>query len=227
MSIGCKIVLNFPRPARTLVEQFQNIPVANLDDCMGRTAAVRAEIVPMGKPKLLGPAFTVKVPEGDNLMFHKAMDLAKPGDVIVIDAGGSIQRSIFGELMAHYCKLRGIAGIAVDGSIRDCAEIAAMDFPVYARGVTPNGPYKNGPGEIGTVISFGGRTVHPGDIVVADSDGLLFVRPDEAEGLLKAVNAVMEKEAKIMKTQLEDGTYIRPWVDEKLKEIGCEIIDQA
>lgn len=227
MSIGCKIVLDFKRPSTELIERFREIPVANLDDCMGRTAAVRAEIVPMGKPKLLGPAFTVKVPEGDNLMFHKAMDLAKPGDVIVIDAGGSIQRSIFGELMAHYCKLRGIAGLAVDGSIRDAAEIAAMDYPVYARGVTPNGPYKNGPGEINTVISFGGKIVHPGDIVVADADGMLFVRPEEAEVLLKDANAVMEKEAKIMKTQLERGTYDRPWVDEKLKEIGCEIKEHA
>ena len=200
MGIGCKIVLDFKRPSPELIERFREIPVANLDDCMGRTAAVRAEIVPMGTPKLLGPAFTVKVPEGDNLMFHKAMDLAKPGDVIVIDAGGSI---------------------------RDAAEIAAMDYPVYARGVTPNGPYKNGPGEINTVISFGGRTVHPGDIVVADADGMLFVRPEEAETLLKEANAVMEKEAKIMKTQLENGTYDRPWVDEKLKEIGCEITEHA
>ncbi len=227
MATGCKIVLDFERPARELIESFREISVVNLDDCMGRIAAVRAEIVPMGKPKLLGAAFTVKVPEGDNLMFHKAMDLAKPGDVIVINAGGSIQRSIFGELMAHYCKIRGIAGIAVDGSIRDAVEIAAMDFPVYARGVTPNGPYKNGPGEINTVISFGGRTVHPGDIVVADADGMLFVRPDEADAILKAANAVMEKEANIMKTQLENGTYLRPWVDEKLQEIGCEIVERS
>lgn len=227
MSVGCKIVLDFERPSQELIARFSGIPVANLDDCMGRTAAVRAEIVPMGRSKLLGPAFTVKVPEGDNLMFHKAMDLAKPGDVIVIDAGGSIQRSIFGELMAHYCKIRGIAGLVVDGSIRDAAEIAAMDYPVYARGVTPNGPYKNGSGEINTVISFGGRTVHPGDIVVADADGMLFIRPDEAEPVLKAAEAVMEKEEKIMKTQLENGTYDRPWVDEKLQEIGCEITEHA
>lgn len=225
MSVGCRIYQDFFRPDPKLVEAFRGIPVANIDDCMGRTAAVSAEIIPVGKKNVLGTAFTVKVAEGDNLMFHKAMDLAKPGDVIVIDAGGATQRSIFGELMAHYCKLRGIAGILVDGSIRDAEELAAMDLPVYARGVTPNGPYKNGPGEINTVISFAGKTVRPGDIVVGDGDGVLFIRPEEASEILKAVHAVMEKEKGIMDAQLRDGTYLRPWVDEKLREIGCEVYD--
>ena len=225
MGSRCRIFRDFVRPPHTLVEAFRGIPVANVDDCMGRTAAVRSEIVPMGKKEVLGVAFTVKVAEGDNLMFHKAMDLAKPGDVIVIDAGGCIQRSIFGELMAQYCKLRGIAGLLVDGSIRDAEEIAKMDYPVYARGVTPNGPYKNGPGEINTPISFGGQVVFPGDTVLGDGDGVLFLSPDEAPSVLKAARAVMEKEAAIAETQRRDGTYLRPWVDEKLQEIGCEICD--
>lgn len=225
MSTGCKIIKDFKRPEKELVSRFKGIPVANIDDAMSRTAAVASAIKPVGKAELLGTAFTVKVPEGDNLMFHKAMDLAKEGDVIVIDAGGHTERSIFGELMTHYCKIRGIAGIIVDGSIRDAAEIAEMDYPVYARGVTPNGPYKNGPGEINTTISFGGVIVNPGDIVVGDSDGILFIRPGEAEKVLANTQAIMKKEAKIMETQLMDGTYPRPWVDEKLKEIGCEIID--
>lgn len=112
MSIGCKIVKDFQRPAPELVTRFKDMPVANIDDNMGRIAAVDAAIEPIGyKGQLLGTAFTVRVPQGDNLMFHAAMDLAKPGDVIVIDAGGFTDRAIFGELMATYCKARGIKGL--------------------------------------------------------------------------------------------------------------------
>ena len=226
MSIGCKIIKNFRRPAPELVALFKDMPVANIDDCMNRTAAIDAAIEPIGyKGQLLGVAFTVRVAQGDNLMFHAAMDLAKPGDVIVIDAGGFEDRAIFGELMATYCKTRGICGIICDGAIRDREGLAAMEnFHVYARSATPNGPYKNGPGEINAPVVIGGKTVYPGDIVVGDDDGVLFIHPEEAEALAKATRSVQEKEAGIMEHILRDGTYIRPWVDEKLREIGCEII---
>jgi RraA family protein len=221
-NIGCKIISDYKRPDKSLVEAFSNLPVANIDDCLNRLSAVHQDIRPVNKAKLLGTAFTVKVPEGDNLMFHKAMDMAKEGDVIVIDAGGCTNRSIFGELMINYCKIRGLAGVIVDGSIRDYDALSILDFPVYARGITPNGPYKNGPGEINTIISFGGQVVRPGDIVVGDTDGILFIHPEEAEELLSKVQNVSKKEEEIMKTMVEDGTYIRTWVDSKLKEIGCE-----
>lgn len=226
MSIGCKIIQDFPRPDPELVARFQNMPVANIDDCMGRLAAVDAAIEPVGnKGQLLGVAFTVRVPQGDNLMFHAAMDLAKPGDVIVIDAGGFTDRAIFGELMATYCKTRGIRGIVCDGAIRDRGGLAAMEgFAVYARAATPNGPYKNGPGEINVPVIIGGKLVRPGDIVVGDDDGVLFIDPAIAAELADATEAVEKKEAAIMEHILKDGTYVRPWVDEKLKEIGCEII---
>ena len=222
---GCVIYKDFKRPSKELIEAFRGVPVANIDDCMNRLAAVSPEIKPIGKPGVLGPAFTVKVAEGDNLMLHKAMDLAKPGDILVIDAGGSISRSIIGELMTHYCVIRGLGGILLDGSIRDYDELAEMDIPIYARAITPNGPYKNGPGEINTPISFGGQLVRPGDIVVGDGDGVLFIRPGEAPEILAAVKAVMETEAGIIATQNREGTYPRPWVDAKLQEIGCTYFD--
>lgn len=130
VSVGCRI---HTHPARTdpgLVERFRNIPVANLDDCMGRTAALSSAIRPYGPRRLLGQAFTVRVPAGDNLMFHKAMDMAQPGDVFVIDAFGCEERSILGELMVSYCKIRGASGIVVDGCIRDADAIRAMNFPL-------------------------------------------------------------------------------------------------
>ena len=130
MAVGCKIIRNFQRPDPTLVERFRGMPVANIDDCMNRIAAVDAAIKPIGyKGQLLGTAFTVKVAQGDNLMFHAAMDLTKPGDVVVIDAGGFTERAIFGELMAAYCKSRGVRGIICDGAIRDYDGLAEMkDF---------------------------------------------------------------------------------------------------
>lgn len=225
MAVGCKIVKDFKRPSPELVALFKGMPVANIDDNMGRIAAVNTAIVPVGKGQLLGTAFTVRVPQGDNLMFHAAMDLAKPGDVIMIDAGGFKDRSIFGELMATYCKSRGIAGIVCDGAIRDSGALAEMEnFPVYARSATPNGPYKNGPGEINVPVVVGDKIVRPGDIIVGDEDGVIIIPQEIAAEIADATLAVEEKEAKIMDHILQDGTYDRPWVAEKLKEIDCDFV---
>ncbi|MCD8141067.1 MAG: RraA family protein [Planctomycetaceae bacterium] len=219
-NLGCRIVSDFSRPDAALVESFRGLPVANIDDCMNRLFALDAAIKPIGRPEVLGPAFTIRVPESDNLMFHKAMDMAKPGDVIVIAAGGSTVRAIFGELMVSYLVVRRIGGIIVDGAIRDADAIAAMPIPVYARGVTPNGPFKNGPGEINTPVACGGQVVNPGDIVVGDTDGVVVVPQHEAAALVEKVKKVSAMEKGIM-DGIAQGSYVRPWVDAKLQEIGC------
>lgn len=224
MNIGCKIISDFKRPDPDLVSKFKGMPVANIDDNMNRTAAIDHSIRPVNKAPLLGVAFTIRAPHGDNLMLHKAMDMAKPGDIIVIDAGGFEDRAIFGELMATYCKVRGVSGMIVDGAIRDYEALSKMDMPIYAKGVSPNGPYKNGPGEINVPVVVGGKVINPGDILVGDQDGVVVISPEDAEELYIKTQQVMEKEAKIMDDILNKGTYIRPWVNEKLKEIGCDII---
>lgn len=156
MAVGCKIIRDFPRPARELVERFRGVATSNLVDVMGSCAAIDGALAPIGRGKLLGTAFPVRLPQGDNLMLHAAIDLAQPGDVLVIDAGGFSERAVLGELMASYCKTRGIRGIVCDGAIRDRGALAQMeDFPVYARSVTPNGPTKAGPGEIGGPVVVG------------------------------------------------------------------------
>lgn len=225
MSAGNRIIRDFKRCDKAKVERFRDKQVANIDDTMQRIAAVDSAIKPYGKGQLLGTAFTIRVAQGDNLMLHAAMDLAREGDVIVIDAGGFEERAIFGELMSTYMKSRGIRGVVCDGAIRDSEALREMEnFPVFARSATPNGPYKNGPGEIGVPVVIGGKTVNPGDIVVGDADGVLFIRPEDADAIADATEKIEEKEALIMKHILKDGTYIRPWVEEKLKETGCEII---
>lgn len=226
MPAGCKIKRNFERPAKELVEAFRGIPVANIDDNMGRIAAVDASIFPLNpNAKILGTAFTVNAPAGDNLLFHKALDMAQPGDVIVLANKGSMSRSLCGEIMSSYAKSRGIAGIIIDGCVRDSAALREMDFPVYAKGVTPNGPYKNGPGEMNFPVSFAGIIINPGDIIVGDADGLLVVRPEDAEEIAKKAKAWHDSEEKQLEGILTKGEWVRPWVDGKLEEVGFEFVD--
>ncbi len=226
MPAGCKIKRNFERPAKELVEAFRGIPVANIDDNMGRIAAVDASIFPLNpNAKLLGTAFTVNAPAGDNLLFHKALDMAQPGDVIVLANKGSLSRSLCGEIMSNYAKSRGLAGIIIDGCVRDSAALRELDFPVYAKGVTPNGPYKNGPGEMNFPVSFAGIIINPGDIIVGDADGLLVIRPEDAEELAKKAKAWHDSEEKQLEGILTKGEWVRPWVDDKLKEVGFEFVD--
>jgi len=220
MQTGYKIIETIERPSREVVEGFRGLPVANIADCMGRIAAVDQSIRPLNKAPLLGTAFTVRVPQGDNLLFHKSLDMAQPGDVIVIDAGGAVDRAIFGELMTIYCMHRGLAGLVVDGAVRDADTLAELTMPVYARGITPNGPYKNGPGEINVPVVVGGKVVFPGDILVGDGDGLVIIHPADALDVQKRAREVQRNEEIIMKRIVEEGSYERPFVDEKLHALG-------
>lgn len=224
-NVGCRIYTKIERPDPKLVEAFRGIPVANIDDCMGRIACCDSSLVPMNKAPLLGVAFTVRCPEGDNLMFHKALEMAQPGDVLVIAAGGSMHRSLCGEIMSQTAHAAGIRGFVVDGCIRDKDEIAEFkEFSVFAKGVTPNGPYKNGPGEINVPVSVCGQVIRPGDILVGDGDGLLVIHPEEAEELAEKARAISEMEEG-QKADIASGKGLsKPWLDVKLKEIGCEII---
>ena len=226
MAIGCRIRRDFERPDPKLVEAFRGLPVANIDDCMGRLASVDAGLKNVNHTPLLGVAFTVRCPAGDNLMFHKALDLAKPGDILVIAAGGSMSRALCGEIMATYARSRGIAGFIIDGCVRDRDELAQFtDFPVYAKGVIPNGPYKNGPGEINFPVSVGGQVICPGDILVGDGDSILVIKPEDAEELAKAAKAVKVKEEGQLEGIKTGKGFPRPFVDEILTQIGVEYVD--
>lgn len=186
-NVGRRVFLGIDRPNPALVEKFRGIPSSNLGDMMQRLYCTNGSIRPLNNVPLLGVAFTVKCPAGDNMMFHRAMDLAQPGDVIVVDGQGSMERSLAGEIMMLYCKSRKIAGVVVEGCMRDSDSIAKMDFPVYCKGITPQGPYKFGPGEINVPVCVGGQVINPGDILVGDGDGIAVIRPEDAEDVLQAV----------------------------------------
>jgi len=221
-NIGFRILPMPARPAKKLVKALAAMVTPHLSDNMNRMAAGGAALRPMHRGgKLCGPAYTVKVAPGDNLMVHKAIDSAAAGDVIVVDAGGEVTYAIIGDIMSSHAEARGVAGFVIYGAIRDSAEIGARRFPVYACGVTHRGPYKNGPGEINAPIAIGGMVVHPGDIIVGDADGVVAVPLAHAEEVLALARAQLAKETAILKS-IAAGKVDRAWVDELLRQRGCD-----
>jgi RraA family protein len=221
--VGFRILPIAKRPDKKLLAELAKMVTPHLSDSMERLYAGGAQLRPMHDgTKLCGPAFTVRTSPGDNLLVHKAIDIAEPGDVIVVDAGGVNDNAIIGELMSARAEQRGVGGMVIWGAIRDSAELRQGSFPVYAAGVTHRGPYKNGPGEINVAISIGGMTVNPGDVIVGDSDGLVAIPQDQAEAILASAKAILAKEEKSMK-EIKAGTVDRGWVDKALREKGYQV----
>ena len=228
MSVGNRIYTEFSRPPKALIASFRDVPVANIDDSMGRLYAVDARIRPLNNMRLHGTAFTVKAPSGDNLMFHKALDMAQEGDVIVVSGIGGGERSFSGEGMIRYALFRKLGGFVVDGFIRDKEGSAELPFPVYARGTQPNGPLKYGPGEINVPVAIGGQVVFPGDILVGDEDGIVVICPADAEEVAAAAKKLAEAE-KVKFSGLSQGinTFNRQWIADHLAANRCEVIHGA
>ncbi|MDQ0221137.1 RraA family protein [Peribacillus cavernae] len=224
-NVGFRIIENFKRADQEVIDGFKGIATPNIADVMGRFRAMNHMIKSINKPgiHIVGSAFTVRTHPSDNLMVHKAIDLARPGDIIVVDACGDMGNAILGEIMCHYAKVKGITGYVVDGPVRDLQGIANMDFPVFARGGTPRGPYKEGPGEINTTISCGDVPVSPGDILVGDDDGVVVVPKEEASKVLAQAREIQEKEESIIQS-IYDNKWDRSWVDEVLQKKGCVTI---
>ena len=224
-NVGCRVFLKIDRPNAELVNGFKGLPVANIADEMNRFFCVDARIKPFNKKPLLGTAFTVKSRIGDNLMLHKALELAQPGDVIIVDAQGDIANAITGEIMMTQAAVNGLAGVVIDGAIRDSEAMKELDMPVYAAGVQPKGPYKDGPGEINVPVSCGGVIVHPGDIVVGDQDGIVIISPSDAPVVLEKAKAKLAKEQTIIQGIKNRVPRDKAWVDKTLEKLKCEFID--
>ncbi|MGZ5178834.1 MAG: RraA family protein [Ramlibacter sp.] len=219
--VGLQILKRTRQVPERYVQAFRGLPVANISDCMARMTAAGPRLRPMHKRgPLAGPALTVKCRPGDNLMIHKALALAQRGDVIVVDAGGDLTNALFGEIMVATAIARGVAGVVLDGAVRDSEEIGSGEFPLYAAGVTHRGPYKDGPGEINVPIAIDGMVIHPGDLMVGDADGLLCVPFDDVEQVLAATHKKMEAERQIL-ADIAAGRLDTSWIDVTLKRIGC------
>ncbi|WP_282572091.1 RraA family protein [Roseomonas acroporae] len=225
MASGFRILPRARKVDAAMAERFSRLPVANVSDSMSRMTAGGARLRPMHAGGVLaGPALTVKARPGDNLMIHKAIGLAEPGDVIVVDAGGDLTNALMGEMMLMQMIRRGVGGIVLNGAIRDSAYIRGQSFPVFAAGVTHRGPYKDGPGEINVPVAIDGMVIAPGDLVLGDDDGLLAVPFDELESVLAKAQAKFEAEQKQM-ANIEAGTHDAAWVDATLRRLGCEGLD--
>lgn len=223
MAIGLRILKRKRKVDATVVAKYRELPVANISDSMNRMAAGGARLRPMHAGGVMcGPAFTVKTRPGDNLMLHKALDLAEAGDIVVVDAGGDLTNSLIGELMLAVAAKKGLAGVVIDGAIRDSGSIKAGTFPVFAAGVSHRGPYKDGPGEINVPIAIDGMVIHPGDLVIGDEDGLLCVPFDAVEEICAKAHAKHATETESLR-KIAAGTNDRRWIDKKLAELGCEI----
>ncbi|MBN1847565.1 MAG: 4-carboxy-4-hydroxy-2-oxoadipate aldolase/oxaloacetate decarboxylase [Deltaproteobacteria bacterium] len=189
------VITRFQRPSKNLVEQFYHFSAATVYEAAGRIGSVNPEIKPLGKGvRLTGPALTVQCFPRDNLMLHKALQIAEPGDIIVASTDGYVKAGYFGELMATSAMARGVGGLAIDGGVRDGAEILEMGFPIFCRGTCMRGTAKENLGFINHPLLFGEVTVNPGDLVLGDDDGIVIIPQNRLESVLGATRNRVEKE---------------------------------
>ncbi|ASL42083.1 4-hydroxy-4-methyl-2-oxoglutarate aldolase/4-carboxy-4-hydroxy-2-oxoadipate aldolase [Burkholderia sp. AD24] len=197
---------------------FAGLPVAALSDCMGRCTGTMNLVPRHGSTPLVGNAVTVRTRPGDNLMIHKAFALLQAGDVLVVDGGGACDNALVGDLMMQMAQRQRMAGFVIDGAVRDVAAFRHAGFPCYSRGVTHRGPHKDGPGEINTVVTIDGMVVFPGDLIVADADGVLSIRPDDAAGVLERAIRHVEKE-KAFSAAVANDAVDRTWIDARIASL--------
>jgi 4-hydroxy-4-methyl-2-oxoglutarate aldolase len=211
---------DFERVSPDVVGQAAKYQAAILADVAGRRGTMD-RIAPLSPDmRLAGPALTIEVRAGDNLMIHAAIAMAKPGDVLVIDGKGDTSCALMGALMINACKVLGLGGIVIDGAVRDTDELRELGFPVFAVGANPNGPTKFIPGRINWPISAGGLSVSPGDLVVGDADGVVVVEREKAASLLPLAAKKVADEAKRM-DDIRARRALKPgWLDASLRAAG-------
>ena len=221
---GFRIHQSTPRPGEAVLQAFRNTPTGQVCDAMDRLGALDWRIKPLSpESALCGPALTVRTRPGDNLMVWKAVDVAQPGDVLVIATYGHTATSTFGEFVVKAARAKGVAGIVCDGMCRDLSGIRAAGLPTFVLGASPAAPGKDGLGEIGGRVSCGGVVVEAGDIVVGDEDGVVVVPLADGRAVALALDAVRQKEAS-MQANLDAGRLIPEWVDKRLADLGCELL---
>lgn len=214
------IVKSFERVPADIVSRAAKFQPAILADVAGRRGALHGRIKALRPDmKLAGPAFTVEVRPGDNLMIHAALALAQPGDVLVIDGKGDQTSALMGAIMMNAARQRGLAGVVMDGAVRDSLEIEELGFPVFSVGTNPNGPTKEVGGRLGHPVSVGGVTIKPGDYICGDADGLVAVEREKIEALLPLAAHKEEAEARRI-AQIREGNTNAPWLLASLVTAG-------
>jgi len=217
--VGFRVRAEWRRPDAALLASFGSAASAPVADSMSRLGAMDAGIRPVWpSPRAVGTALTVWCHSGDNLMLHKALSLAVPGDIVVVNTQGNTGNSGFGEMTASVAVKAGVRAVIVDGTVRDVEAFEALGLPVYARGLCPNGCNKDGGGEVGAIIACGGVAVRPGDIIIADRDGVAVVPLDDAAEVAQLTVAKAGSERQ-RKAEIEKGLLLRPEIDQTLRRL--------
>lgn len=212
---------DFDRVPADIVAKAKSFPASILADVAGRRGTLGGRIQALNRSmRVAGPAFTVEVRPGDNLMIHAALVLAQPGDVIVVDGKGDLSCALTGSLMAAHAKAAGIAGFIIDGAVRDTDECAIGDFPIFAAGSNPNGPTKAVAGRINWPVSLAGTAVNPGDLVVGDADGVVVLAREVAAAVVAGAQAKVDSEAARVK-DIREGRLVMDWVADTLRKAGA------
>ncbi|WP_322012693.1 RraA family protein [Paraburkholderia sp. J12] len=208
---------DFERVTPEQIERAREFQAAVLCDVAGRRGALHGDIQPLVPSMVVaGPAFPVEVRPGDNLMFHVALALAKPGDIIVVDGKGYQSAALFGELMVTQAIAAKLGGLVVDGAARDVETLRNSSMPIFANGRNPAGPTKSLDGRIGVPVSLGGVSVEPGDLVIGDCDGVVVIPRADVDKVLKAAEKKLEAEAQRL-AEIRDGILVSPWLDDALR----------
>jgi regulator of RNase E activity RraA len=219
--MSTEVIKDFERVSPEIVKHASTFAASILADVAGRRGTLDGRIAPLSPSmRMAGPAFTIEVRPGDNLMIHAAMTIAKPGDILVIDGKADRTCALMGSIMINACKKMGFGGVVIDAAVRDTEELVELGFPVYAVGANPNGPTKFVPGRINHPISCGGISIRPGDLIVGDADGVVVVEREKAGGLLDdAAKKVADERARI--ADIVAGKNLRPgWLDASLRAAG-------
>lgn len=216
---------DWPRLDKKMLQALKDVPTGFVVDAVGRTGALDYRIQPVWPgPKFVGSALPVWTTARDNLAPYAAIKFAKPGDVMVIAADEFDTASVVGDVIIGMMKNAGIVAVVTDGLVRDVPGIIEVGIPVYSRGVTPNSPFKHGPGTIGLPIAIGGRHVEAGDLVVGDGDGVVVVPRSRVNELVTELPAIREKEAQ-MEQLVKSGATSPAWLEARLSE-GVRYVDE-
>ncbi len=216
---------NFDRPSPGLLDRLRNVPTGPVVDAMGRRGALDRDIRPLtAARRMVGTALTVSTPPRDNLAPYAALAIARPGDVLVVACAGDDECAILGDLAIGMARNAGIMGVVTNGLVRDLDGLNAVGIPVFARGLTPNSPFKNGPGEVGCTVAMGPVAIAPGDVIVADQDGVAVVPKARLEATIEAVQAILAKE-KAMEEAIAAGAAKPAWLDDLLAGPDVRFVD--
>jgi len=217
--LGFRILEAPPRLDVSLIDAFRGLASSNVADAMGRFGFMDPGIQSRTGLPLCGLAVTVNARPADNLMVHKALQVAQAGDIVVVCTGGNLSNAVFGELMCRTAVAANIGGLVVDGAIRDVDGITTLGLPAYSRSISPGACDKDGPGEINVPISCGSTVVSPGDLIVGDRDGVAVVPRAHASEVLALVRELVKKETARV-AEIDAGTIFKPDIDDALRKKG-------